>query len=236
MATAPRRFDQLPKVVADQRRQAADTQAVVLSRIASHTHFGASIPVVASTATITAPFTGQVIFDTTDNMLYRYTGSVWVAFEASGGGTAATMHEARYQLTAAQSFVTSTDTKVQFNSTAAPGYTCNDVVASGTGNTDFTVQRDGLWQISAALAFVAATGTRYLSLQTGSTIDVTKRFTQCSIYSTGTRAITCACSTTIRLTAGTTVCAIGWQDSGGALTADTFWGNASHIALTWIRP
>lgn len=190
MAVDPRRFDDLAKVVSDDRRYIFDMNGTILSRLSSHIHTPINI-------------------------------------------SSSTLHEARYALTAAQSFTTSTDTKVQFNSAT---YTCVDVAASGSGNTDFTVQRDGLWHVSAALAWIAATGTRYLSLQTGSSIDVTKRFTQNSIYSTGSRALTCACSTSIRLTAGTTICAIGWQDSGGALTADTFWGNVSHVALTWLRP
>jgi hypothetical protein len=42
-----------------------------------------SIPVVSSTANITTPFTGQIIFNTTDTRTYRYTGSAWAAF--SGG-------------------------------------------------------------------------------------------------------------------------------------------------------
>lgn len=37
-----------------------------------------SIPIVSSTSDIAAPFTGQVLFNTTDNCLYRYTGSAWV--------------------------------------------------------------------------------------------------------------------------------------------------------------
>lgn len=36
-----------------------------------------SIPVVSATSDITAPFTGQLIFNTTDSKLYRYTGSTW---------------------------------------------------------------------------------------------------------------------------------------------------------------
>lgn len=40
-----------------------------------------SIPVVSSTADITTPFTGQVIFSTTGNVLYRYTGSAWTVFD-----------------------------------------------------------------------------------------------------------------------------------------------------------
>lgn len=272
MASDPRRFDTIAKVVSDQRRQLDDTQSTLLARLASHTHIATagyytsstrpaavvageiihesdthnnlvsngsapasgswehmSVPIVSSTASILVPYTGQIIYNTTDDLLYKYIGGAWIAFAATG----TTQHEARYQQTSNQTFTNSTDTKIQFPSAIT---TCADVTASGTGNTDFTLGRAGLWQISVATAWLAATGTRYLSVQTGSTIDVTKRFTQNSIYSTGSRAITCACSTELRVAANTSICAIGWQDSGGNSTTDTFWGGVTHIAMTWLRP
>lgn len=42
-----------------------------------------SIPVVASTSDITTPYAGQIIFNTTDSMLYRYNGSAWVTYDGS---------------------------------------------------------------------------------------------------------------------------------------------------------
>ncbi len=39
-----------------------------------------SIPVVTSTANISAPFAGQIIFNSSDTRLYRYTGSAWRIF------------------------------------------------------------------------------------------------------------------------------------------------------------
>jgi hypothetical protein len=42
-----------------------------------------SIPVVSSTADITTPYAGQIIFNTTDSMLYRYTGSAWTTYDGS---------------------------------------------------------------------------------------------------------------------------------------------------------
>jgi hypothetical protein len=42
-----------------------------------------SIPVVSSTSDITTPYAGQIIFNTTDSMLYRYTGSAWVTYDGS---------------------------------------------------------------------------------------------------------------------------------------------------------
>jgi hypothetical protein len=39
-----------------------------------------SVPVVSSTSDIGAPFAGQLVFNTTDTRLWRYTGSAWVVF------------------------------------------------------------------------------------------------------------------------------------------------------------
>lgn len=40
-----------------------------------------SIPVVTATSDITTPFTGQIIFNVTDGLLYKYTGALWVPFQ-----------------------------------------------------------------------------------------------------------------------------------------------------------
>jgi len=44
-----------------------------------------SIPVVSSTADIASPFTGHLVFNTTDTRLYRYSGTAWIVF--TGGPT-----------------------------------------------------------------------------------------------------------------------------------------------------
>lgn len=41
-----------------------------------------SIPVVATTADISVPYTGQIVFATANNRTYRYTGSAWAMFSA----------------------------------------------------------------------------------------------------------------------------------------------------------
>lgn len=207
-----RRFDPIEKVVKDTRSQALDAASTALARLGTHTHPESSI------AGLITDLSGK---------------AASVHTHPPTDITSAILHEARYEQHSNQTFANTTDTKIQFDTAVT---TCSDVTASGTGNTDFTLVRAGLWRISAATAWVAATGTRYLALQTGSTIDVTKRFTQSSLYSTGTKAITCACSTDIRVAANTVICATGWQDSGGSSTTDTFWGGVTHIAMTWLRP
>lgn len=64
-----------------------------------------SIAVVTATSDITLPFTGMLIFNTTDNTMYRYTGSVWVPFSGSGIALQAT-DQTR---TSSTTFLSSTD-------------------------------------------------------------------------------------------------------------------------------
>jgi hypothetical protein len=194
-----------------------------------------SIPVVSATTDITAPFTGQVIFCTTDNMLYRYSGSAWVAFLATGGPTAATqLHEARYEQRTLQAIPTTTDTKIKFET---PVTTCNDVTASGTGNTDFLLNRAGLWVITASLRFNAATsGERHIFPQTGTTFAVANRFASQTAVNVGTAPATVATASAIRVTAGTSVCVGAWQNNGSSINTDVGFGGTNHVDFAWLRP
>jgi hypothetical protein len=233
MAVDPRRFDDLAKVVADERRHLNDVEGTVLSRLSSHTH---KTPlVVSSTASVTNPYTGQIIFNTTDNMLYRYDGSSWVAFLATGGGTSATTHEARYEQTTFQTIANATDTKLAFNN---PVTTCSDVTASGTNNTDFLLNRGGWWRASASLRMVTgSTGERDLFMATGTTVGtLANRFVGASDGAVGGAAGTLSVSTDIRLAAATSVFAGTFQNNGGSLATEVGFGHTVHIALTWLRP
>ena len=193
-----------------------------------------SIPVVTTTGDITAPFTGQVVFNTTDNMLYRYTGAAWVAFMGTGGGTAATQHEARYEQRTLQAITTSTDTKINFPTAVT---TCSDVTASGTGNTDFLLNRAGLWIVTASVRFnVGTTGERHLFLLTGTTFVVASRFASQTAVNVGTAPATVATASAIRVAAGTSVCCGGWQNNGSSINTDVGFGGTNHIDFTWLRP
>jgi hypothetical protein len=232
MATDPRRFDDITKVVSDERRALDDTASTLLARIGSHTH---QTPlVVTSTASVTSPYAGQVIFNTTDNMLYRYTGSAWLAIIATGGATAATRHEARYEATNGQSIANATDAKLQFPTAVT---TSNDVTASGTSNTDFLLNRDGVWLITASIRFLAGTvGERHLGLATGTTVGtLNARFAVQSTFP-GNGPGSIAIATVKAFAAGTSIFAATWQNNGTALSLETVFGSTNHISLTWLRP
>jgi len=199
----------------------------------------ASIPVVGATTDISGgigPFTGQVIFCTADNMLYRYDGTSWIAFLATGGNTAATRHEARYeQKASAQSIATSTDTKLKFEAAIT---TSNDVTASGTGNTDFLLNRAGVWLVTASIRYLGATaGERHIFLSTGTVLaTLANRFAGDTSGNVGNNPVSLSVASVLRVGAGTSVFAGAWQSNGSSVSIDVGFGDSNHISLTWLRP
>lgn len=191
-----------------------------------------SIPVVDATSDIIAPFQGQVIFNNTDDMLYKYESGAWIAFCATG----TTLHEARYEQRASgQSVTTSTDTKQKFE---AVNTSCPDVTASGTNNTDFLLNRGGLWRVSVGARFLgnAGGGERHIWIMTGTTFVVTNRIAEIALPNVGSAPAAVMASTEVRLFANTSVCCGLWQNSGGSIVMDTGFGGINHIAICWLRP
>lgn len=102
-----------------------------------------SIPVVSSTADITTPFTGQIVFNTTDTRLYRYTGSAWRKF--SGGPVWSLARNTTQSIT-----VAATHQDVLWNQEDVD----TDGVHSLVSNTDrVTITQDGLYGIAARTSF-----------------------------------------------------------------------------------
>lgn len=231
MAVDPRRFDLIERVVRDTRRGLDDTAATLLARLGALR----LTRVVLATSEVTAPYAGQLIVNATDNMLYEYNGSAWVGVLAMGGSSATQRHEARYEHTTTMNLTTSTDTKIKFNSAVT---TCDDVTPSGTGNTDFALNRAGLWRVSAALRYNgnAGSGERHLFGQTGTTFNTANRFDAQTAVNVGSLPCTVSCSTDIRVTAGTSICFAGWQNCGATLATDIGFGGTAHVTMSWLRP
>jgi hypothetical protein len=184
-----------------------------------------SIPVVSATSQILNPFDGQIIFNTTDNMLYRYASSAWNAFAATG----TTNHESRYYQNTAQSVPNTTDTTITFETSV---YTSADVTKSA-GHDTFTLNRFGLWQISAGVRFTPGTsGERHIFLSVNG-IGSTNRLAG----ATAETGLTCSLdlSSDGRFAVNDVIRVSAFQSSGGArLTSIS--GQSTFISLTWIRP
>jgi len=187
-----------------------------------------SIPVVTATSQILNPFDGQIIFNTTDNMLYKYVLSTtsWNAFAATG----TTNHEARYYQNSAQSIPNATDTDITFESTA---YSTADVTKAA-GHNNFTINRFGLWMISASfrIASGGSTAERHIFLSVNGT-GFSNRIAGATANTNGICSLDVACAA--RLAVNDVIRASFYQNSGGALSGSVS-GQSSFISLTWIRP
>jgi hypothetical protein len=195
-----------------------------------------SIPIVTSLpGDITINFTGKHVFNSTDNMLYRWDGSAWLAVAATGGSSAATMHECRYNQTTLQPIANATDTKLQFNTAETAS---NDVTASGVGNTDFLINRSGVWLFAAGTKYVAATANeRHLWIMTGTVIGTTaNRIAQQTMANVGTAPATLNCATVQRIAAATSICVGTFHNSGASVNTDVGFGKINHFSATWLRP
>lgn len=186
-----------------------------------------SIPVVTATSQITSPYEGMLIMNSTDDMIYVRRSSAWVAAVATGD----TFHEARYYQNTAQTVANTADVKLYFDTAVT---TCADVVASGTNNTDFTLQRSGLWLLSAGVRYPSATaGERHVFIGTSSDMAIGNRITGASAHIATTTTL--SCTTTARLNSGTVVVA-GTYQSSGASRALSISGQTIFISLVWLRP
>lgn len=146
----------------------------------------------------------------------------------------ATRHDARYEQRTLQVVANATDTKLNFPTAHT---TSADVTASGTGNTDFLLNRVGLWRISASCRFLAGTtGERALSLATGTVAaTLANRFAMDS-KAGSTLPICLSVSTDLRIATTTTIIVPVYQNNGGNLNTDVAFGGTIHVALTWVRP
>jgi hypothetical protein len=195
-----------------------------------------SIPVVDAVSDIISPFDTQLIINRSDRLIYRYDVSAWVGALALGGSTTAQLHEIRYeQKTAAQTVATATDTKMKFETI---WNSCDDVVVSGTNNTDFLLTRAGLYVVSFGTRFLgnAGGGERHAFLQFGTSFAPANRIAQDSDANVGSAPVTVGTATVSRFAANTSVFVGLFQNAGTSITLDTGFGGINHLGIAWLRP
>jgi hypothetical protein len=142
---------------------------------------------------------------------------------------------ARYEHRTSQSVSNVTDSKIKFETAT---HTNTDVVASGTGNTDFALQRVGFWLITASLRYLgnAGSGERHLFLQSGSAFAVANRISGIALANVGSAPVTVSTATVIKIAAATTIILGAFQNCGAALSTDVAFGGTNHVAFTWLGP
>jgi len=171
-----------------------------------------SIPVVNG-ITPPNPWDGQTVFNLPDRLLYIYDA-------ASTSWRKATAY-ARYALTSGSVTLSPAgDVMLQFPTAIA---TDPRIVASGTGNSTFTLT-PGRWKISASYR-ASVGGTFGLYLATGTAANENNGFAANS----STFQIV-GVSTTVEFTTSTTVCAVAYS---GAAASVVPWGSTSQ-AVTYI--
>jgi hypothetical protein len=204
------------------------------------TAVGGSIPMVATPSTITAPAAGSFAYCSTDHLLYQYLGGAWTAVAALGPLNQVTpdpgqVHEARYRATtnATAQTLSAANTAVQFGTA---DYTTNDVVASGTGTTTFTLQRAGLWtiDIGARVADTTAAITRQLQLTDSTFATVYKAFAL-PVATAATVDLSLSCTMRFPALAVLSVNAIS-SATGTIDRATATNAGRTSISLAWQRP
>lgn len=162
-----------------------------------------SLPVVSSTSDISAPYTGQLVFSTTDLRLWRYTGTAWAVF--TGGPTWAI-----YRATA-QSIPNNAWTVVNFDSEDTD---TGNMHSTSVNSFAVIINQPGLYAISGKGGFVANnTGVRAVRLTrngnviNGSSVIVNATQGQVTSMTTPSCYVQCALSDVLAVQV--------WQQSGG---------------------
>jgi hypothetical protein len=93
----------------------------------------ANIPSVASTAAISSPFTGQVVFVTTGNTFYRYTGASWVVYSLFSHSSNNTVSTGEQTSSTSYTALTTAGPAVTIDSKGTQALVC--IRATGFGTT-----------------------------------------------------------------------------------------------------
>lgn len=188
------------------------------------------LPVVATTADISSPYTGQLVFATSDTRLWRYTGSAWVVF--SSGPTWAIYRGPT------QSIPNNTWTNMSYTSEDTDTDNMHD---NATNPDRVTISKAGLYALATKGSFVPnATGQRAARMTRNGTVI---NGSSVIVNNSGAANDTSIVVPTLYLQ-----CAVGdilraqvWQQSGAALNTsdgtlggDTN-GNVPLFTGTWLR-
>lgn len=179
------------------------------------------------TSAVTSPYTDQLGTATDINMLCRYDGAAWVGILPLGGTTAAHRRDAQYAQSANQSIPSNSLTTLQFGTAR---YTTTDVTASGTGNQDFTLNRVGLWRVTASLKLAGGSGAeRSIEIN-----NITDTLSISSANAASNIAAVLSCGDEFRISAtGKVIRVQAYQATGSNQNTDA---NFTRVSLTWLRP
>lgn len=182
-----------------------------------------SVPVVSSTSDITSPFTGQLVFNTTDTRIYRYTGSAWRPF--SSGPTWSLLRNTTQSIT-----VASAHQLVAWNS--EPVDTDNMHAA---GATTVVITQAGLYSVSAKTSFTGgAVANRRASRVELNGAEVAGSLVITPAAASGSTTVTIP-TLYIQCQVGDTLGVTIWAETTGVTTAAGSVGDYCLFNGTWLR-
>lgn len=187
--------------------------------VGSHSTGGTIVP---------SPVNNMLFFNTTTGMLQRYDSATTSWVNILYYGAVASGGFARYFTNTVQSIPDIVTTPLQFHTAVT---TSGDVTASGAGNTQFTLNRAGVWSIHATAVFASGSGFREVAIrnQSGPT-----RYASQNMNASATSAALTV-STERVFTSGTVIEITAFQASGGALNTLPVEGMHA-VSFRWVRP
>jgi hypothetical protein len=173
------------------------------------------------------------VFETDTRMYAMYDGAAWVQYLAAGG---ATVHEAEYYATVAQSIPSGTDTPLGFPTaiTSSADVTVGTSTGGAIPSAKFTLNRTGLWLAVATCRLVCASGQSggiWMGLDNAATPRIAEAIDSAGGVATGAHNI----AAFRRMGSGTNLNIYAWQNSGTAKLTDIL-NTAVKIQLAWLRP
>jgi len=190
---------------------------------------GGRVPVsVDDLADVLVPAAGDLAVLTTDNMLYRHTGSAWL-----GVMHLDTEGHAKYKNTGNQIVPTNTMFRAYFSTAVATTTDVTHTAGSSLIGSFLTLNRAGLWSLDAGGNFGSAAGTSLRSIQLADDVNTTP-WKSTGGYSTAA-PFPLNVSTTRRFAANQRIALWVYHEQGGSinLTAN---GEVTSIAATWMGP
>lgn len=183
-------------------------------------HLG--MTVVSATSQILQPRTGQMVYDTSQGIM-RYSGSAWKCVKPVPTGASTTWPFGVWINGAGTSIAGSTNVTATYpTSVLTPG--TQFCTVSGTNNTTFTVQKDGVYALTASLRHGATTC--QVTIYTGTT------FSTANALVTANGNLSVFASTLEYLQAGIQI-QVNYFASG-ATTVTTGWGRACGFKLVYM--
>lgn len=193
---------------------------------------GEPIVVVDALADIVSPVMGMWALLKSDYVVYRYNGS-WVAAQPLGSGTTnATRHRARYVKDAPQNIPSTAGVYAAVPFQAIDVAT-SDVTASGTGNTTFTLNRAGVWDVELQGGYVGSPGRGRRGLFLFDTLPTpTIKYAGQTVFPEPDAASDLQCGVERWFAAGTVIRPATFQDTGVSVGM-VYTQENTYISLTW---